>query len=164
MAVDTSLNQFKQGKAVGDLDLNYFGGGTTITCRFNINAGSTTLKAGEAVKLTDLGSDDLAGVPIVAKRTADTDAIFGVVKRSLKQSSFEAGDMVEIAIEGSVMFLLAGAALNRGVKVSTTFGTSGTLVAAGTKAYLGYTLDKASAANDVIRVFIKADAVTAGTT
>ena len=65
MAVDTNINQFKQGKAVGDIDLNYFGGESIISVRYNPEATSTNrLIAGEAVMLKDLGADDVAGPPI----------------------------------------------------------------------------------------------------
>lgn len=163
MAVDTNINQFKQGRAVGDLDLNFFGGASTISCRYSPE-GTGDLIAGEAVKLLDLGADDVVGPPIIDKRAGDTTAIYGVVIRSLKQSAFAPGAMVEIAIEGSVMFLRAGAELARGVKVSAVKATSGNIQAIGTKAYLGYTLDKAANTSDIVRVFLKADAVTAGTT
>lgn len=163
MALDQNINQFKQGRAVGDLDLNFFGGENVISCRYNPEDTSTnTLVAGETVKLTDLGANDVVGVPIVTKRTSDTDTIFGTVIRSKKQASFAPGDIVEIAVQGAVMNLRAGAAINRGVKVSGVFGTPGNIAAVGTNAYLGYTLDKASAANDIVRVMIQADAVTAG--
>lgn len=161
--VDTNLNQFKQGRAVGDIDLNFFGGESVISCRYS-PSGTGNLVAGEAVKLVDLGADDVVGPPIIDKRAGDTVAIYGIVKRSLKQATFAPGAIVEIAVEGTVMFLRAKAALARGVKVSSEVATAGNIQAIGTKAYLGYTLDKAVNANDIVRVFVKADAVTAGTT
>ena len=161
--LDQNINQFKQGKAVGDLDLNFFGGEHVISCRYNPDDTSTnTLVAGETVKLTDLGTSDVEGIPIITKRTADTDTIFGCVIRSLKQSSFEPGDVVEIAVQGAVMNLRASAAISRGTKVSGVYGTPGNIAAVSTNAYLGYTIDKASAAADIVRVMIMADAVTAG--
>jgi len=163
MAADQNINQFKQGRAVGDLDLNFFGGENVISCRYNPEDTSTNkLIAGETVKLADLGSSDSAGLPIITKRTADTDTIFGTVVRSLKDSSFAPGDRLEIAVNGAVMNLRASAAINRGTKVSGVVATPGNIAAVGTNAYLGYTLDKASAANDIVRVMIQADAVTAG--
>lgn len=163
MAADQNINQFSQGRAVGDLDLNFFGGENKISCRYNPEDTATNkLVAGETVKLVDLGSSDSAGIPIIAKRTADTDTIFGVVVRSLKDSSFSPEAIVEIAVNGAVMNLCASAAINRGVKVSGVVATPGNIQAVGTKAYLGYTLDKAVSANDIVRVMIQADAVTAG--
>lgn len=162
MAVDTNINQFKQGKAVGDIALGFFGGESVISVRYN-PSGTGDLVAGETVRLVDLGSSDLAGVPIIDKRATDLQAIFGVVKRSLKQAKFEPGDFVEVAINDTVMYLKAAGALNRGVKVSGVAATPGSIQAIGTKAYLGYTLDKAGS-GDIVRVMLKPDAVTAGTT
>jgi hypothetical protein len=160
---DQNINQFKQGKAVGDLDLNFFGGENVISCRYNPSDTSTNrLVAGETVTLADLGASETAGIPVVTKRGADTTAIFGCVKRSLKKAEFKPDDIVEIAVFGAVMNLRASAALNRGVKVSGIYGTPGSIQAVSTKAYLGYTLDHAAASGDIIRVMIQADAVTAG--
>jgi hypothetical protein len=157
-----SINSFKQGKAVGDLDLSFFGGEHVISCRYNPDDTSTNrLVAGETVKITDLGSSDVIGPPIITKRTADTDTIFGVVKRNLKQAEFKPGEIVEIAVKDAVINLVASAALNRGAKVSGVYGTPGSVQAVGTKAYLGYLLDKA-AQGDIVRVMVEADAVTAG--
>lgn len=160
MAVDTNINQFKPGRAIGDLDLNYFGGEHVISCRYNPE-GTGNLKAGEAVALVDLGADDVVGPPIVGKRATDLIAIFGIVRRSLKQAEFEPGDIVEIAVSDAVIFMKTAAALARGAKVSAVQATTGSVQAVGTKAYLGYLLDKA-AQGDIVRVMIKADAVTAG--
>jgi len=162
MALDTNVNQFKQGKAVGDIALNFFGGESIVSVRYN-PSGTGNLKAGETIRLVDLGASDLAGAPIIDKRTTEIQAIFGVVKRSLKQAEFEPGDFVEVAIFGAVMYLKASAALARGVKVSGGIATPGSIQAIGTKAYLGYTIDKAGS-GDIVRVMLTPDAVTAGTT
>jgi len=162
MAVDTNVNQFKPGKAVGDIALNFFGAESIISVRYNPN-GTGNLIPGETIRLVDLGASDLAGDPIVDKRTTEVQAIFGTVRRSLKQATFAPGDTVEVAIEGAVMYLKAAAALTRGVKVSGVVATPGSVQAIGTKAYLGYTLDKAGI-GDIIRIYLKNDAVTAGTT
>jgi hypothetical protein len=160
MAVDTNINQFKPGRAIGDLDLNYFGGEHVISCRYNPE-GTGNLKAGEAVAIVDLGADDVAGPPIVGKRATDLIATFGIVRRSLKQAEFKPGDIVEIAVSDAVIWMKAAAALARGAKVSAVQATTGSVQAVGTKSYLGYLLDKA-AQGDIVRVMIKADAVTAG--
>ena len=163
MAVDTNINQFKQGKAVGDLDLNYFGGEARISCRYNPEATSTDrLVAGESVLLKDLGADDVAGPPIIDKRASEhTSTIFGTVVRSLKQSSFAPGDIVEIAVSGAVMFLKASGALNRGVAVTPVLATSGSVKAVSTKTHYGITLDKIADAG-IGRVLIQANGVAVG--
>lgn len=163
MAVDTNINQFKQGKAVGDIDLNYFGGESIISVRYNPEATSTNrLIAGEAVMLKDLGADDVAGPPIVDERTSEhTDTIFGIVKRSLKQAEFAPGDFLEIAVSGACMFLKASGALARGAAVTPVLATPGSVKAVSTKTHLGIVLDKA-ADGDIVRVLIQANGVAVG--
>ena len=163
MAVDTNLNQFKQSAAVGDLDLSFFGAENVITVLFDPTDTTHKVYGGQGVSLKDLGADDSSGAPIVGYRAADTASIFGVRVRSLKDAYTEGKGLMEVAIDGAVMWFKASAALNRGVKVSLVFGTPGSVQAAGTKAYLGYTLDKVSSGG-MVRVMLRCDAVTAGTT
>ena len=164
MAADTNINQFKQGQAVGDLDLSYFGGEARISCRYNPEATSTNrLVAGEAVMLKDLGADDVAGPPIIDERASEhTSTIFGTVVRSLKQKEFAPGDIVEIAISGAVMWHKASGALNRGVAVTPVLATPGSVKAVSTKTHYGITLDKI-ADGGIGRVFIQANGVAVGT-
>jgi hypothetical protein len=162
MAFDTNINQFKQGVAIGDLDLNYFGGESRISCRYNPEATSTDrLKAGESVLLKDLGADDVAGPPIIDKRGTELVTIFGTVVRSLKQSEFAPGDIVEIAVSGACMFLKASGALSRGVAVTPVLATVGSVKAVSTKTHYGITLDKIADAG-IGRVLIQADGVAVG--
>lgn len=163
MAVDTNINQFKLGKAVGDLDLSFFGGECRISCRYNPEATSTDrLVAGESVLLKDLGADDVAGPPIIDKRASEhLSTIFGTVVRSLKQSTFAPGDIVEIAIQGAVMWHKASGALNRGVAVTPVLATAGSVKAVSTKTHYGITLDKIADAG-IGRVLIQANGVAVG--
>lgn len=162
MAVDTNINQFKQGKAVGDLDLSYFGGENVISCRYNPSATSTNrLIAGESVILKDLGSDDMSGPPIVDERGTELVTIFGTVVRSLKQSEFKPGDIVEIALAGAVMFHKASGALSRGAAVTQVLATPGSVKAVSTKTHYGIMLDKC-ADGAIGRVLIQANGVAVG--
>lgn len=162
MAADTNINQFKQGQAVGDLDLSYFGGEARISCRYNPEATSTDrLKAGESVLLKDLGADDVAGPPIIDKRGTELVTIFGTVVRSLKQAEFKPGDIVEIAVSGAVMWHKASGALNRGVAVTQVLATPGSVKAVSTKTHYGITLDKI-ADGGIGRVLIQANGVAVG--
>lgn len=159
----TNMNVFRPEVAVGDLDLNYFGGENVVTIKFDPTDSSTKVYAGQGVTLKDCGADDVAGVPIVGTRAADTTAIFGVRRRSLRQSYNAQNEEFEVAIKGAVVWFKASAALNRGVKVTLDRATPGNVKAAGTLAILGYTLDKV-AQNGMVRVMLTCDAVTAGTT
>lgn len=158
---DQNINQFKQGPAVGDLDLNFFGGENVITVRVDPTDTTTKFYGGTGVILKDCGADDVAGPPIVGVRSGDTIAIFGVRKRSLKDSYTMGNGFMEVAIAGAVMWFKASAALARGVAVTLDTATSGNVKAATTKAYLGYTLDKV-AQNGMVRVMLACDAITAG--
>lgn len=162
MAVDTNINQFKLGKAVGDLDLSFFGGEARVSCRYNPEATSTDrLVAGESVILKDLGADDVSGPPIIDKRGTELVTIFGTVVRSLKQKDFAPGDIVEIAVSGAVMWLKASGALARGAAVTPVLATPGSVKAVSTKTHYGITLDK-MADTAIGRVLIQADGVAVG--
>jgi hypothetical protein len=161
MAVDTNLNQFKQGKAVGDLDLAYFGFENVVSCRY-LPGGTGNLVAGESVMLADGGASDVSGPPTVNKRAVDhSSPVFGTVKRSLRKAAFEPGDTVEIAIAGACMFLKASGALARGARVSPVLATPGSVAALGTNTPYGILLDKA-ADTDIVRVLIQADGYSVG--
>ena len=160
MAADTNMNQFAQGRAVGDLDLAYFGFENVISCRY-LPGGTGNLVAGESVILADGGASDVAGPPTINKRGTELVTIFGTVKRSLRKAEFKPGDTVEIAVAGACMFLKANGALARGVAVTPVLATPGSVKAVSTKTHYGITLDKA-ADKDIIRVLIQANGVAVG--
>lgn len=143
-----SPNQFAEEPLLGMVDLatNF----NTIAAQ--VDASETgTLYAGSPVKVVD----SAGGVPKVIAITAVTDEVFGYINYDIKSRSFVAGSMCEISQQGNVMFLYAGAAIARGVRVVPTLITNGGVVAAsgsGGERIVGFALDKASAAGDVIRV------------
>lgn len=158
-----NLNQFKMSGEVGDLDLSMCSGESVFSCLFDPTDTSNELVAGEGCELFDLGADDQIGAPIVGIRATENDPIFGVLKRNSAQSTKEGGQIVEVATAGSVVRMKAAGALARGVAVTLVLATPGQVKAVGDFAKFGITLDKATQANDVIRVLIQADGVTAGT-
>jgi hypothetical protein len=161
MAADQNMNQFAQGRAVGDLDLAYFGYENVISCRYN-PAGTGNLVAGESVMLFDGGASDVAGPPSVDKRAADhSSPIYGTVRRSLRKAEILPGETVEIAIAGAAMFQKASGAMNRGARVSPVLATPGSVAALGTNTPYGILLDKA-ASGDIVRVLIQADGYSVG--
>ncbi len=157
-------NLFKQANVAGALDLTTNPNPDVFSMRFDPEAGAATLDVGEGCKLKDLGGDDTVGPPIVGERVSDVDEIFGVRVYTTKEGESDAGDMVEVAKAGAVVFMTAAAGILRGAEVSLVFGTAGRVQALGTKAIFGQTLDKAAAAEDLIRVLITADGITEGTT
>lgn len=150
-----NTNQFTMSQQVGEVDLKN-SVQPNITCRFNPAGTVVTnrLLAGEGVILADLGSDDSVGPPIVAERSADDDAIFGVRVFTTKQGYDDPGDITQIATSGSVVWMNAGAAVARGASVALVIATPGNVITRTTETILGTALDKASGANELIRVLI----------
>lgn len=115
----------------------------------------STLKTGDLVKIVGTSK----GVPHVIPTTAAADAPFGfVVFNAVKNDGFKAGDRVEIMFTGGWMYMIASAAITAGSKVIYT-PASGQVTAAvaspSNGAIVGVALDAASAAGDLIRVYVK---------
>jgi hypothetical protein len=150
-------NQFKQNAVVGQLDETTGQNNFVMDVRYNSEATSTnTLEPGEGVKLADLGSNDPGGNPFVDERTADGDAIYGVKIFSTKENLDSPGDVFSVAMEGAIIYMNASAAIARGALVALVRATEGDVVTRTTEEILGIALDKASAADDLIRVKITA--------
>ena len=153
-----NMNQFSQSPVVGELDLQSNPNPATFTCLFKDKSetADTTLVPGEGAMLVDLAGSDIAGSPpIVDERGAVTDPIFGVKVFTTKKNAAEDGEIVQIAGKGAVMFLNSGAAILRGADVSLVVGTPGNVITnVVTGELLGQALDKASGADEVIRVLI----------
>lgn len=88
------------------------------TCRILPTSTATVLVAGQAVKLVASTSPEIV-VDAVASATADV--VYGVIIFNPKKNTYAAGDVVEVACKGSVIWLESSAAINRGVKVSTDY-------------------------------------------
>lgn len=154
-----NLNQFKQTAVIGKVDLATNANGSEFTCLF-IDASATagtTLIPGEGVQLVDLGASDIAGVnPIVDERAANTDPIFGVKMYTTEKNASESGERVQIASTDAVIVMNAGAAINRGANVELVLATPGNVITQATGTTLGVALDKATAADQLIRIRITA--------
>ena len=139
------INAFELGKEVGQLDMKM--NNNVIQCRTN-----SVLAPGQAVKWVDAAG----GIPNVTAVTADTDEVYGYVCHSIKKSSAAIGDIVEIAMAGSVMYMQAGAAVAAGAELMFVTATGKVITATGaTKVISGWAFDKA--ANDgIFRVYITA--------
>ena len=154
-----NMNQFNQTAVVGELDLQTNPNPATFTCLFKDASATadTTMVPGEGAKLVDLGGSDIAGVnPIVDERGAVTDPLFGVKVFNTKKNASIDGEIVQIAGAGAVMFMNSGAAIVRGADVSLVLATPGNVITnVVTGELLGQALDKATAADQIIRVLIK---------
>lgn len=144
-------NQFAQSTIVGMVDLPY----SYNTKSVQIDVSETgRLLPGQAVKIVD----SAGGIPKVVACSADTDQVFGFLNYNIKNAVFLAGMPAEISQDGNVMFLIAAAAIARGAQVVSkvvTAGGVGPISGSGAENIVGYALDKASAAGDLIRVQLK---------
>ena len=159
-----NMNQFKQTAVVGELDLQTNPNPATFTCLFKDKSetAATTLVPGEGAMLVDLDTADVAGIlPIVDERGAVGDPIFGVKIFTTKKNDSEDGDIVQIAGEGAVIFMNSNAAFLRGAKLSLVLATPGNVATiAATGEVVGIALDKATAADQIVRVLIKPEGFT----
>lgn len=144
-----NLNQFAMTQTKGAVDLK---AGNYNIISAAISASETgTLVPGQAVKI----EDSAGGLPKVLALALATDSTFGFIARVLKQSEFEAKDVVEVALDGSIMVMEAGAAIARGAAVEVSLTGNKVITSAGVNNIVGVALDKAAADGDLIRVMIK---------
>lgn len=115
------------------------------------SAETETLVPGSPVKLADVAG----GIPQFRVATADDDEVFGYIVRNIKDATYVALAVCEVAFSGSVMYMTAGAAIARGAKVESDVSEVEVITQSANPA-IGIALDKASAAADLIRVLITA--------
>lgn len=150
------INQFALSTVQGSLDLQIHS--SVVSCTVDA-AETTALVAGQAVKLATTGG----GTPKVLACTSATDKVFGFVVRNMKDVSRSAGESLEVAMAGSVMYMTAGAAVTAGAYVELVYATNKVIASAGVNPIVGYALDKATADTDLIRVMVMdAGSVLAG--
>ena len=160
MANTLYSNQFDQMPVLGTLDLSTGSNEGVVSCRFYDATADAFIVAGTGVTLVDLAASDRSGAPIVGKRTADGDAIFGVRMYSTRIGDTGVDDMVEIAGQGCVVYLNSNAAIPRGSSVALVLATPGNVaVATANQTVLGVALDHAQGANELIRIKITADGI-----
>ena len=151
-----NMNQFNQSVAIGQLDLQTGNNAAVFTVLLSPEAATAGMVPGEGVKLVDLGASDVRGVnPIVDVRALTTDVIFGVKVYNTKKNSNVAGEIIQVAGKGAVIWLNAGAAIVRGAAVELTLATPGNVITKSAGTTLGVALDKATAADQPIRVLIQ---------
>lgn len=120
-------------------------------------AETASLVPGSPIKLSDVAG----AVPQFLLATADTDVIFGYIVRNIKDITLSARDICEVAYDGSVMYMTAGAAIARGARVEADVSAIKVITAANVNPIAGLALDKASADGDLIRVLILTPAASA---
>lgn len=143
-----NVNQFKQTVQKGSLDLTI--NPTVFSVQVDA-AQATALVPGQLVKLASTAG----GIPKVVASAAATDGHFGVVRYNIKDATFAAGAICEVASGYSVIVMEAGAAITRGANVMyaanqkvVTAATTGNII-------VGVALDAAAADTDLIRVLLQ---------
>lgn len=149
-APELSQNQFQMSSYLGVVDQAY---------NFNTSAvdidvtQATTLYTGAAVKMYDRAG----GAPKVVGCAADSDNVLGFINYDIKNPSYIAGSRAQISKAGNVIYLYATGAIARGAQVSLDLTTNGGVrSAAGNTGdcIVGWAYDKATAAGELIRVFL----------
>lgn len=143
-----NLNQTFQTPLLGQPDLSY--NFNTKSVVINPDSVATKLMVGQAVKL-------IAGASpvILVDQAASAEQPFGVILYQLKKNTYAAGNRIEIACKGNVIYLEAAAAITRGAIVENVpGGTAPVVQTKASGARLGIALDQAAAAGDLIRIEI----------
>lgn len=143
-----SPNQFAITPVTGQMDMTVQG--DVVSCQVSASQ-SGTLVAGDKVKL----EDSAGGVPKVLKITANSDNIFGTVVFNRKDTGFVAGDALEIAIDGALIWQVAGAAIARGAQVEVVASSQKVITNAGVNPVYGFAFDKAAGDDALIRVYVQ---------
>lgn len=149
-----NMNQFSQTPILGAVDLNP--SPDVVSAQILPSSSATAIQVGSAVKLVT----GTSGAILVDVQTGPTDAtVFGVIPYNERKNLYKAGDLIEVARGGTYMYMLSGAAVVRGTKVSITAATTTAdpTVATDTTSghfVVGTAVDEATAAGQLIRVAI----------
>ncbi len=116
-------------------------------------AAANTFQPGQAVKLVNKAGAKEIIVDVCASITGDV--VYGVILYNLRKNVYVAGDIVEIACAGDVVYLEASAAIQTGTKVATTAATRKVATnSTASNQITGIALEPAAADGDLIRVEI----------
>lgn len=149
MSTYQNQNQFAQTPVLGQVDMTV--NPNIKSVKIDPASTSVKLQVGQAMKLVDT-----AGVEIIVDEAAITDQAYGVIIYNPRKNLYAAGDTVELACRGSVVYLEASAAIARGARVQNTptGPTVSTLTAYAVNCQIGISLDKPAAAATLTRVEI----------
>lgn len=141
------MNQFSMTPLKGALALIL--NPSTISCQVDPASVATTILPGCFVKLVATAD---GYVPIVDKSAA-TDVSFGVVLWNPKKELFSAGDAVEVAFLGSIVWAEASAAIDRGAQLEFV-ATGNKVVTATGNPIVGFALDEFSGNGELGRIMV----------
>lgn len=144
-----SQNQFAQQTIVGMIDLKV---GSTNIIAAQVDASvSTSIQPGQAVKIV---ANNNGGIPKVAPATSKSDQVIGFARFNQKDIQYVAGQNLEIAMFGSVIWLFATGAITQFAEVCHDPTYIGGCQATGNSAtWIGWAVDGAAAAG-LIRVML----------
>lgn len=149
MSVFLNQNQFAQTPVIGMVE--NVPTPSIISVQIDPASSSSNLKVGLPVAITTAAANT---IPVDAAGL--TALKFGVIVYNPKKNVYSPGDMVEIAQDGSFIWLETSAAITKGAKVQQDPTNSQVLtLVSGTNAMIGYAMDTATAANQLIRVQLK---------
>lgn len=165
-AATPNINSYTTSPILGQLDLRF--NGNTIAVQLD---GSVNVVAGQSVKFSTTSDQQSPGIfnstpgmPLVVPCTAASDIACGYVNYNIKDALFVPGDLMEISMEGNVMYLQAALAINRGQSLTNlpsnvAGGTVGGVVPVlgGTVPIVGYALDT-STIGSLVRVMLRTPA------
>jgi hypothetical protein len=144
-----SPNQFAQQTIVGMVDLKV--GSTNVIAAMVDSSVTGAILPGQAVKIV---ANTSGGVPKVAASSAKGDAIIGFVRFNQKDIQYVAGQALEIAMWGTVIWCFATGAITQFAEVCNDPTYVGGVQATGnTATFCGWAIDGAAAAG-LIRVML----------
>ncbi|TDE17707.1 capsid cement protein [Dyadobacter psychrotolerans] len=143
-----TLNDFALAPVQGLMDLQV--PGTVIEVQVDTTV-STPLIPGQAVKQSVAVT---TGLPKVVALTANTDKILGFVPYNSVFGTFAASKVTELAMDNSVMWMTAGAAIAAGASLEYVYTTNRVITSAGSNTKIGHALNGVAAAGDLVRVRI----------
>ena len=146
------LNQFAITQVAGQPDLQFVG--SVLSARVSPNQ-ATALVAGQPVKRDTSITNGYQGLPNVIATAADTDPVWGIVLRNLKDQSFAANRDVEIGRDGTVVYLPGSGAIAPGTPVEIDYSTMLVSPSGGINTIIGEALDQGVNSGDLIRVWLK---------
>lgn len=150
MSTYQNQNQFVQTPVLGQVDMTVNPSIMSVKIDPSSSATQAQLQAGSVMKLVDV-----AGTEIIVDTCAITALAFGVIVYNPRKNLYAAGDTVEVATSGSVVYLETSAAIARGVPVQAATATGLVATRTSTNYGIGICLDKPAAANVLARVLIR---------
>lgn len=147
MSVFQNMNQFGQTPLKGLVAAII--NPDTLSVRVDPNS-VATLVPGDAVVLTTT-----AGNEILVDKALASQIAFGIVIYQVKIDKFKANDLMEIALNSSVIYVEASGTITRNQYVEFVAATSTMIASSGTNPVVGLALDSATSGN-LFRILVRA--------